>query len=325
MELVCPVCTSSNTVLLNQVFDVELHTSSDKFDYWNCEACDAIFIHPFPIDRLSEIYPDSYYSMAGPSESILERVKSKLDQRFLSKILATIPGSSLSVLDVGGGSGWMLNLARAADPRVQYTAVVDLNEKSRSFAEADGHVFHCSRVEDLESDSSFDLILVLNVIEHVANPANVFKNLAGLLTMDGKVVIKTPNTRTLDRYIFQNSYWGGYHCPRHWVLFNKENLPLAVKGSGLRASQIRYTQGASQWAASVLGVLSQRGWIRIDQERPMHRHFLVSPMLAFFALVDFIRGPFLPTAQMIAILEKESVSTPQIRKLDLPEKTPDPT
>ena len=305
MELVCPVCASTRTVLLKQVFDVELHTSSDAFEYWNCQDCDAIFIHPFPVDRLAEIYPDSYYSTAGPSESFLEKVKSKLDRRFLSKILAIIPGSSLSVLDVGGGSGWMLNVARAADSRVQYTAVVDLNEKARSLAEASGHVFHCSRVEELQTDSRFDLIVALNVIEHVADPANVFKNLAGLLTKDGKVVIQTPNTRTLDRYIFQNSYWGGYHCPRHWVLFNKENLPLAVKGSGLRASQIRYTQGASQWTASVMGVLAQRGWIRIDREQPMHRHFLVSPLLAFFAAFDFIRAPFFPTAQMIAILERE--------------------
>ena len=305
MELVCPVCASTRTILLNQVFDVELYTSSDAFDYRNCQDCDAIFIHPFPVDRLTEIYPDSYYSMERTSESFLEKLKSKLDRRFLSKILSMIPGSSLSVLDVGGGSGWMLNLARAADPRVQYTAVVDLNEKSRLLAEASGHVFNCSRVEDLETDSRFDLILVLNVIEHVADPASVFKNLAGLLTQAGKIVIQTPNTRTLDRYIFQNSYWGGYHCPRHWVLFNRENLPFAVKGSGLRASQIRYTQGASQWAASVMGVLAQRGWIRIDRERPMHSHFLVSPLLAFFAVVDFIRAPFFPTAQMIAILERE--------------------
>jgi len=305
MELVCPVCASTRTVLLKQVFDVELHTSSDAFDYWNCRDCDAIFIHPFPVDRLSEIYPDSYYSMAGPSESILEKLKSKLDRRFLSKMLAMIPGSSLSVLDVGGGSGWMLNVARAADPRVQYTAVVDLNEKSRSLAEASGHVFNCSRVEDFKTDSRFDLILALNVIEHVANPAGVFRSFAGILTENGKVVIQTPNTKTLDRYIFQNSYWGGYHCPRHWVLFNKENLPLAVRGSGLRASQIRYTQGASQWAASVMGVLAGRGWIRINRERPMHTHFLASPLLAFFAAVDFIRAPFSPTAQMIAILERE--------------------
>ena len=305
MELACPVCASTRTVLLNQVFDVELHTSSDAFDYWNCQDCDAIFIHPFPVHRLSEIYPDSYYSADGPSESFLEKLKSKLDRRFLSKILTLIPGSSLSVLDVGGGSGWMLNVARAADPRVQYTAVVDLNEKSRSLAEGNGHVFNSSRIEEFTSDHKFDLILALNLIEHVENPASVFKNLAGLLTQHGKVVIQTPNTRTLDRYIFQNSYWGGYHCPRHWVLFNKENFPLAVKGSGLRASQIKYTQGASQWAASVLGVLAQRGLIRIDREHPMHRHFLASPLLAFFAAVDFIRAPFSPTAQMIAILERE--------------------
>ena len=306
MEIICPLCSSPKTVLLNQVCDVELRTSSDAFDYRNCKACDAIFIHPFPVDRLAEIYPDSYYSMAGPNESILEKIKSKLDRRLLSRILATIPGSSLGVLDVGGGSGWMLNQARAAESRVQYTAVVDLNEKARASAESSGHVFHRSRVEDLQTEKKFDLILLLNVIEHVADPAGVLRNLAALLTQHGKIVVKTPNTKTLDRYLFQHSYWGGYHCPRHWVLFNKDNLVLTVRDCGLKAASIRYTQGAPQWAASVLGVLAKRGWIRIDRERPMHHHFLVSPMLAFFAVVDYIRAPFFPTAQMIAILEKSS-------------------
>ncbi len=305
MAIVCPVCGSLRTVLLNRVPDVELHTTTDTFEYKNCIDCDAIFIDPVPVHRLAEIYPDSYYSTSGPSQSILERIKSRLDQRFLKQILRKIPGSSLNVLDVGGGSGWMLKLTRGADSRVQYTAVVDLNEKSRALAEANGHAFICSRVEDLKIDRQFDLIILLNVIEHVADPKRVFNSLARLLTSQGKIVLKTPNTKTLDRRLFQNSYWGGYHCPRHWVLFNRANLPLAVRGSGLRATRIRYTQGAPQWTASILGVLSQRGWIRIDRERPMHRHPLVTPLLGLFAAFDFMRAPFFPTAQMVAILEKD--------------------
>jgi 2-polyprenyl-3-methyl-5-hydroxy-6-metoxy-1,4-benzoquinol methylase len=305
----CPICRSQRTFLLNSVPDIELHTSSRSFDYYSCRACDLIFINPFPSDRINEIYPDHYYSTAGPDKSLLNRVRDALDKRLFARILNKIPGKSLSVLDVGGGAGWMLKLAREADSRVSYTAVVDLNSKSRPLAVENGHEFFCTLVEDFRTERKFDLIILLNLIEHVAVPETVLRNLSNLLQPQGRVVVKTPNTQTVDRKIFQRMYWGGYHSPRHWILFNKRNFVKTVVAANLSVESLRYTQGAPQWAASVLGTLALKRLVRIDHERPMPRHPLLPFLLLTFAIFDFLRAPFFPTAQMIAVLKRRDSDT----------------
>ena len=84
-----------------------------------------------PRDRLAEIYPDTYYSFSGGRLSPVERVKQWLDRRMFRKLLRGIEGESLSALDVGGGTGWLLSQARAVEPRLTRTAVVDLDSERR--------------------------------------------------------------------------------------------------------------------------------------------------------------------------------------------------
>src|SRR5262249_6444072 len=146
-------------------------------------------------------------------------------------------------------------------PRVTETHEVDIDESAREAAEQAGHVFHCRRVEEFASEHKFDLIVMLNMIGHVAEPAVVLHAKRALLSEHGRILIKTPNTDTLDRILFQNHNWGGFHCPRHWVLFTREGFIGLAERSGLRCEWVRFTQGAPQWTASILGWLADRGVI----------------------------------------------------------------
>ena len=126
----CPLCASEQVVELASARDMEMFSVPEAYSYMLCQACNAIYINPVPVGRLSEIYPDTYYSNEGPDTgSILERVKSALDRRQFKKILAKISEDRLSVLDVGGGGGWVLNTVKDSDSRVAETAVVDINKK----------------------------------------------------------------------------------------------------------------------------------------------------------------------------------------------------
>jgi SAM-dependent methyltransferase len=181
------------------------------------------------------------------------------------------------------------------------THEVDFDAKARSSAEKRGHAFHCTRVEDFEPTCRFDLVVMLNLIEHVAEPGLVLRCVSGWLTPGGRVLIKTPNVDTLDRRLFESRNWGGFHCPRHWVLFTRPSLIELAQRSGLECEWARYTQGAPQWTHSILGWLSDRGLIRVSRDRPMHTHPLHRPLMALTAAFDFLRAPFAPTAQMFAL------------------------
>lgn len=310
----CPVCGSHSINFFAHARDVEYYTSDKNFDYQQCGDCGSVFLESPPVDQLHAIYPPNYYSYraAQGSGSLLERVKSRLDSRLFKKLLGQIPGDALNVLDVGGGSGWLLTLVRTASNRVKRTHEVDLDEGARSAAEAAGHLFHSSRIEDFSTTEKFDFILMLNLIEHVSDPRAVLSAMRQLLSPGGLILIKTPNVDTLDCRLFRRYNWGGFHCPRHFVLFNRQSLIDLAKHCGLKTVSVSYTQGAPQWGCSILGWMGLNGWIRISAERPLYTHKLYPIVCAFAAAFDLLRSPFMRTAQLFAVfrLDRSAVNTP---------------
>jgi SAM-dependent methyltransferase len=298
----CLVCGGTETRLWAHARDIEYRTSDEEFTYFRCADCRALFIDPVPGDRLREIYPANYYSYGAPGRSPINGIKTWLDQRFFRKILARAQGSALRVLDVGGGAGWELSALRASDPRVKETWVVDLDPNAAALAEKNGHRYFCGRIEDFDSPLKFDVIMLLNLIEHVQHPGAVLARIASLLSPGGVVIVKTPNHDAWDARLFRNHNWAGYHCPRHWVLFTRPGFTALAGRSGLVVKEAAYTQGAPFWTASILGWLAARGLARITPERPAPYHPLFGILAAAFAGLDFMRRPFARTSQMFFVL-----------------------
>lgn len=303
--ITCPICQSTHSKLLSSVKDVEYFTSFEYFHYYQCLDCYIIFLNNPPVNDLHIIYPDNYYAVKGPNANdsnfmcLLEGIKNKLDTKSFSKALKKVSSTKINCLDIGGGSGWVMNLVRNSDSRVSETTILDINKQSSNLANANGHRFICGLVETLEIQNEFDFVLLLNLIEHVEDPRLVLSKIYNSMNSGGILYIKTPNTDSINRYIFGSKYWGGFHAPRHWVLFNKENFSKLAKSSGFIIENFTYTQGAPQWAASILGT-----FFKGDKNVPMHSDIKFSLLLFFFACIDYLRLPFFKTDQMIFLLKK---------------------
>lgn len=298
----CLACGATRSELWAVAHDVEYRTTDDEFSYLRCEACGVLFIDPVPEGRLSEIYPSNYYSYATPGSSPVHAVKDWLDRRFFRSILERVDEQELAVLDVGGGAGWELKALRDTDERVKKTQVVDLDPGAQELAKANGHSYFCGRIEDFESDQRFDVILLLNLIEHVRDPRRVLEKVCALLAPGGLVVVKTPNWEAFDAKVFRHSSWAGLHCPRHWVLFTRESFEHTARDAGLKVTTASFTQGAPFWAASTLAWLADRGLARVSRERPVVAHPAFGLLAAGFAALDFIRRPVARTSQMFFVL-----------------------
>ncbi|HEX6071608.1 MAG TPA: class I SAM-dependent methyltransferase [Sphingomicrobium sp.] len=301
-EPICLACGAVNVVPWAVAHDVEYLSTPHSYGYVRCEECGALSIAHVPRDRLSEIYPETYYSFSEQRLGLAERVKEWLDRRMFKKLFAQMKGERLSALDVGGGTGWLLAQAREIEPRLKHTAVVDIDAQARQDAEKRGHAFHLSRIETFESERKYDLILLLNLIEHVEDPVAVLAKMRNLLAPGGKILAKTPNHDSFDARIFRHYSWGGYHCPRHWVIFTPESFARAAGRAGLVLDAVELTQGAPFWAVSALEWLRRGGLVNIRRDRPMCRHPLFGPLLVIFAAVDIARRPFARTSQMFAQL-----------------------
>ncbi len=301
----CPICKSINLALWAEAKDAEYCTTADEvFSYYQCSDCLTLALHPMPKDRLNVIYPTNYYSYGQSQDSFVQRIKSALDERWFRKMTAQLHGTSLSALDIGGGAGWQLNLLRSADSRFSITAVVDIDSTAEGEARRNHHSYFCGGIEDYHTEEKYDVILMLNLIEHVESPVDILSKAGHLLSPQGRILLKTPNIDSLDARLFRHLNWGGYHCPRHWVLFTKSSLERAIRSAGLSPQSITYTQGAPFWASSVLFALERFGIVSISAERPVAYHPAFGLLTGAFAGFDFIRSFFSKTSQMFAVIHK---------------------
>jgi SAM-dependent methyltransferase len=299
----CPICHSTQGTSFAVAEDIEYFTSAKQFRFILCDSCDILFLSPMLHDRLREIYPEQYYSFRPDKVGLAHKAKAILDRRMFRALLRNISSPSPAILDVGGGTGWLLDLVRASDPRPMSTQVVDIDPDAKNAAEQAGHRYFLGPIEEFEGERRYDLILMLNFIEHVRRPNEILAKARCLLSQGGLLLIKTPNFASLDARIFRHRSWGGYHTPRHFVLFNRDSFERLAGTQGLRVRSFSYTQGAPFWTVSVLNELRRVGLVAVSRGRPSVYHPLVPILQVMFAGLDFIRRPFGPLSQMVFVLE----------------------
>lgn len=301
----CPVCLSIKVSLWSVARDYEYFSTSKDYRYFQCTDCYSIFIDPIPVDELMTIYPSNYYSFVPAKKNIVVRIKEWLDKKKFQKTLKDISANEINVLDVGGGTGWLAGLIKNMDIRVVHTQIVDIDKKAKKIAIDNGHAYFEGMLENFDTEKNYHLILMLNLIEHVSDPLRVLQKATSLLAPDGVILLKTPNTHCWDARLFKNTYWGGLHAPRHWVIFSEKSFRHIVSSTDLKIDQVKYTQGAAFWAFSIITWLYKKQMVRVSAIRPIIFHPLFPLLSGLFAAVDFVRCLFGKTAQMFIVLKKD--------------------
>ena len=300
----CHACGRGVDELWCRATDIEYGTTADQFSYFLCRHCDALSIDPLPADRLREIYPATYYSFASsdsplePERNVVTRVKARLDARTFRRALSHVHGAPVRILDVGGGTGDIAKkLVDAAGPSAS-AVVVDFDADSIEVARRRGLEGFVGRFEDFATAERFHVIMMLNLIEHVADPSAMLARAAELLLPGGVLWLQTPNFRSLDARVF-GRWWAGLHCPRHWVVFSDVGLRRALERAGLDPVELHRTQGGAFWAASAIG-RTGAGRARPDGRLPTpvisRPAFL--PLAATGAAFDIATSRFRRTSQV---------------------------
>jgi SAM-dependent methyltransferase len=90
-----------------------------------------------------------------------------------------------------------------------------------------------SKIETTDfKDEKFDLVLLIDVMEHLSKPLLCLAKIRSILKPEGELIILTGNTESFGcRFFKQNWYY--YHYDSHISFFNKDNLSLLLNQSGL--------------------------------------------------------------------------------------------
>lgn len=182
----------SNILHLNEVVTSCPVCGCDDFfavfepDVCKCRNCNVHFRSPRP--REEDIIGCYVRGQTFDQWQVELKVRSLLWKKRTALIARYKPEGSL--LDVGTGDGFFLEFAK----RIFDVDATEVSSAGIDYAKARGHSVHHGTIFDEAFDgSSFDIITMWHVLEHLSEPGAALRRVRSLLKVDGVLFIAVPN------------------------------------------------------------------------------------------------------------------------------------
>ncbi|OGV83911.1 MAG: hypothetical protein A2340_11655, partial [Lentisphaerae bacterium RIFOXYB12_FULL_60_10] len=202
---------------------------------WKCRTCSSGMIqHVFTLDEDPKSYSADYFSEHPSYFNALEAQVSdpnNLGNMILDRLSLRRPLPGKHLLDVGTASGLLPAVAK----RRGLDAVgLDISEYACTQARAQlgihavcgtllNHPFHAG---------DFDIITMMDVIEHLPQPRPAVAEAARLLKPEGLLAIMTPN---FSSHRVWGDRWHGYQASyEHLYYFNRKGLSRLLMDTGFQ-------------------------------------------------------------------------------------------
>jgi 2-polyprenyl-3-methyl-5-hydroxy-6-metoxy-1,4-benzoquinol methylase len=263
----CIFCSKETpTTIVARGRDYEYGTSPDYFELVQCSSCELIFIQPRPAaEAMSTIYPSNYYAYneeAG-EHFFIKYFRDRVERVKVRRYESLVERDDAALLDIGCGDGRLLEVIRRFAPTAWQLAGIEIGEGAARRAAAKAFEVRTGDFESLDIsgwEERFDLALMHHVIEHVRDPRAVLRKVSALMAEGGVFSVETPDLRGWDFDLFRERYWGGYHIPRHFYLFNADTLTKLLREEGFEILSVRSIPSPAFWIFSLHNYLVDRPW-----------------------------------------------------------------
>lgn len=238
----CPLCGSEN-YKINLSAPDRFNPNGSAFEIVRCLNCEVAFLNPRPTRQsIAEFYKNAAYQPFLSTQSNLSlwdrlyrwvRVYTIRSKR--KKIEKLKTGGLL--LDVGCGTGEFLNEMQSSGWQV---TGLEMDREAAEFAEKTYHlnVFRGDLSASSFAGSSFDVITLWHVLEHLPNPKESLKQAKDLLKEDGWLLIACPDIASLDARFYQK-HWVALDAPRHLLHFEPKSMAALCDSVALQMREIQ--------------------------------------------------------------------------------------
>jgi 2-polyprenyl-3-methyl-5-hydroxy-6-metoxy-1,4-benzoquinol methylase len=300
----CCICNTDDAAFAGSGDDFEYKTSADNFTALKCNLCSLVYLNPRPaLTEFEKIYPANYHAFDFSEKDfgVIYKVRSWLEAKRLLGWCKGLPVDA-RILDVGCGDGFHLSLLKKYGQQNWLPEGIDMDSRAIEMAKKSGLTVHQGTVETSGlSANKYDLAFTVQTIEHVENPPKLLLGITRLLKPGGKLIIVTDNTGSLDFSLFKKHYWGGYHFPRHWNLFNKKSISKLAEKTGLEVISVETQVSPVNWVYTIHNYLVSKNapdWV-------IRRFTLKSTVsLSVFTLLDMLLQKFGRGALLRVTLKK---------------------
>lgn len=234
---------------------IRVISDSEKFKHLKCGACGSMWVHPDHTVSGKGFYTKAYYSgemfraterkygypecYKDPSASYrLEHYKRYIDE--LVRLFAGEASREIQVLDFGCGLGFFLKtLIERSIQGIQFSVSgIELDPEVCGMAEKNlnGAPVYCV---DLQNDAGqiprchYDIITMLDVLEHLDDPRVYLKCLADCAVRGGYLLLTTPNIESFNARMYGDK-WALHSPPYHTFYFGPKSIKILLGDTGWR-------------------------------------------------------------------------------------------
>jgi 2-polyprenyl-3-methyl-5-hydroxy-6-metoxy-1,4-benzoquinol methylase len=245
----CRLCGSTRaSVRLDNAVD---YITGEQFNVQRCDGCGLATTDPQPAS-MDPYYPAAYRRYGGITLRMLRwlygwRVRGWA-KRFSRQGRA---------LEVGCGEGWMLGALQRRGWQVLGSERTV--EAAKSAAATNGIPMFVGDLDAIGSSARFDLIVLFQALEHLAEPVARLRQSADLLDPGGVLVVAVPNFASWQARAF-GRWWFHLDVPRHLHHFSPLVLEAAFEKVGLRVIRTRFVSFEHDPYGWVQSVLNRMGF-----------------------------------------------------------------
>ena len=236
----CPVCLAKN--IAPQLTTKDYTVSQKEFVVWHCSNCTARFTQDVPEQNEIGMYyqSDNYISHSDTKKGFINTLYHAVRKRTLNKkkqlVIDKVGMLKGEILDIGCGTGAFLNTMKTAGWGI---TGVEPDEIARKKAQ------ELYNINPQQPDKLFQLqpalyhaITMWHVLEHVHELHAYIKQLANLITPQGKIFIAVPNYTSKDAAIYKE-HWAAYDVPRHLYHFSPASMQQLLTAYNLKLFTIK--------------------------------------------------------------------------------------
>jgi 2-polyprenyl-3-methyl-5-hydroxy-6-metoxy-1,4-benzoquinol methylase len=190
-----------------------------------CGECGFIFSNDKEVDELVSLYE----KMSDPGYEGSQQGRD-LQMRWLLSKARKLNPSARSLLDVGAGSGLLVAEAKCFG----FNAIGV--EPSGSLVQLGRRLYQVELLQGvfphpMLSNHRFDVIFLVDIIEHVSTPLELLRQCAAALAPQGIIILVTPNVGSLVAKLLGQRWW--HFRLAHVGYFSHSSLLKAIERAGL--------------------------------------------------------------------------------------------
>ena len=230
----CPICSGSR-------FDPFRRLGSWSLD--RCRRCRFVFLNPQPTpEHLAELYNSpAYFAERVDETPSTEKARTRAASLVpVIQNLERILGRKGRLLEIGCGYGFLLGAAQSAGWDVRG---LELSSHASAFARDTFNV----DIQNAGADSldrqdmgTFDVVVMLSVIEHLPQPLPVLQQVRAALADKGLLWAVVPNVASFDR-CWHGERWSGWDLPYHLWHFSPATMKSFLRGAGFQCINVEPT------------------------------------------------------------------------------------